>query len=217
MVRVPAIMSGDVSGARHMPKWEKLLSALRRFTGIGTSENDAKQAICDGIADRAIEIRLELDKHTTKRMTARGKVLAGSDIEIPAHLEPRDLDFENSRPVKPWAVDRARNGHLAGYWSVAWIELSRTDVTKALISAGSGDEPATAKGPQVKSPQGRRKSRPGRDAARRAIAALYPDGVPDQVAMPNTTLCRRVGKKLKEMNLPQVSDETILRAADRRK
>jgi hypothetical protein len=40
---------------------------------------------------------------------------------------------------------------------------------------------------------------------------------PDQATEPNVNLCRRVSAKLNEAKLPNVSDDTILRAAGRRK
>ena len=57
----------------------------------------------------------------------------------------------------------------------------------------------------------------GDPIASRAIAALYGDGPPDQAAEPNASLCRRVGQKLRELGLPEVSNDTILRAANRRR
>lgn len=65
--------------------------------------------------------------------------------------------------------------------------------------------------------QSRAKSRPARERARNVIKELYPNGVPNQTAEPNAHLCRRVGQKLKATGLPGVSDDTILRAASRRK
>jgi 7-cyano-7-deazaguanine synthase in queuosine biosynthesis len=79
-------------------------------------------------------------------------------------------------------------------------------------------EPASA-GHGAPEPQQRRhgKSRPALERARGAIRELYPDGVPDQASEPNASLCRHVSAKLKEAKLPNVSDDTILRAAGRRK
>ena len=68
------------------------------------------------------------------------------------------------------------------------------------------------------SPQQRRaKNRPTLERARGVIEELYPNGVPPQSAEPNVNLCRRVGEKLKKTGLPNVSNDTILRAAGRRK
>ena len=87
----------------------------------------------------------------------------------------------------------------------AWID----DVEAEPASAGHG-------GPE---PQQRRhgKSRPALERAQVVIKELYPDGVPDQASEPNASLCRQVSVKLKEAKLPNVSDDTVLRAAGRRK
>jgi hypothetical protein len=60
-----------------------------------------------------------------------------------------------------------------------------------------------------------RRQRAARQSAERAVAELYAGGVPDQV--PNKRLCATVGEQLKAEGLPPVSDDTILRAAGRRK
>jgi hypothetical protein len=66
-------------------------------------------------------------------------------------------------------------------------------------------------------PPAQARSRPKFEDALRAIAEIYSGGVPDQAAEPNSKLCRRVGEKLKAAGLPEVSDDTILRAAGRRR
>jgi 7-cyano-7-deazaguanine synthase in queuosine biosynthesis len=71
--------------------------------------------------------------------------------------------------------------------------------------------------PQEASHRSRGKSNPALERARGAISELYPKGVPGQAAEPNANLFRRVGEKLKQAGLPGVSDDTILRAAGRRK
>jgi hypothetical protein len=87
----------------------------------------------------------------------------------------------------------------------AWID----EVEAEPESAGHG----------APEPQQRRrgKTRPALERAQGVIKELYPDGVPDQASEPNASLCRQVSVKLKEAKLPNVSDDTILRAAGRRK
>jgi hypothetical protein len=63
----------------------------------------------------------------------------------------------------------------------------------------------------------REKSTPALERARAIISELFPDGIPGQAIEPNKKLCSRVGEKLKGNKLPGVSDDTILRAAGRRK
>jgi hypothetical protein len=61
------------------------------------------------------------------------------------------------------------------------------------------------------------KSRPAFDGASRTVNKLFRQGVPDQATVSNKILCQRVAEQLKEDGLGQVSDDTILRAAGRRK
>ena len=100
-----------------------------------------------------------------------------------------------------------------GYWELEWIELSRTHVMKVLCAAGTPGESAQP----ARETGARSRRRPKLESVQRAIRELYPHGVPDQAAEPNANLCRRVGKRLANEGLPDISDDTILRAADRRK
>jgi hypothetical protein len=77
----------------------------------------------------------------------------------------------------------------------------------------------TAVGEENQSQRQRRQPRgnPARVAARRAIDALYPNGVPDQANISNARLCRATGEWLKRNGYANISDDTILRAAGRRK
>jgi hypothetical protein len=71
--------------------------------------------------------------------------------------------------------------------------------------------------PRERVAQPRTKSRPAFERARRVIGDLYPDAVPDQATVPNKSLCKQVNEKLKEMGQPPVSQDTVERAAGRRK
>jgi len=80
------------------------------------------------------------------------------------------------------------------------------------------DEPEAAAVEEVSAaPRSHRKSKPALERACGAIKELYPKGVPDQTVEPNPILFRRVGERLKQAGLLGVSDDTILRAAGRRK
>jgi hypothetical protein len=65
--------------------------------------------------------------------------------------------------------------------------------------------------------QKRARSRPNRERALRIINEIYPQGVPDAATVPNGSLLKMVGERLKQAGLLGVSDETILRAAGRRR
>ena len=197
----------------YVAQWERLSDAATRVaTAAGVSKDKAQSDLCQAIADGAVNIRCKLKKHTTRHLTSKG-VLQGTDFDIPTKIRLQDLDWERSRPVKPWTVRRG-NYSLPGSWDLEWIEVLRTDVTNALCPAATRGETAQ----RASSPkEPKTKSRPTREGAKRAIQELYPGGLPDQTALPNATLYRRVSEKLKALGLPGVSDDTILRAALRRR
>jgi len=98
----------------------------------------------------------------------------------------------------------------------------RTDPLLSLIGTeplGTSEVSAThAKNREVTvSGTGARRSRPSRERALRAINEIYPQGVPDEATVPNAILLNKVGEKLNQEGLLGVSDDTILRAAGRRR
>ena len=113
--------------------------------------------------------------------------------------------------------------NASGERSHANAEISRlADSHRSLIESAPSDQRGGAYVPDrapthERAQRGRRKSQPKRERARGIIKDLYPDGVPAQATEPNANLCRRVSAKLKEAKFPDVSDDTILRAADRLK
>ena len=80
-------------------------------------------------------------------------------------------------------------------------------------------EPLVKQSPVRLKQRPRKKRKPKLERTQAAINTLYPNGVPDQATLPNATLCQQVSDKLKNSRppLPSVSDDTILRAAGRRK
>jgi hypothetical protein len=207
-------MSETISPVGYIRRWERLSEALQRLIAAGVPESAAKSGLCAAIADGVVEIRLKLRKHTTRGTTARSRTFEGEDVQIPVDLQPADLDFENSRPLKPWFMLREKHPDLWGNWEIEWIEVSGPDVTSVLLASEAGTLPARAELPR---PPRRPKTRPALEAARRVIAELYPGGDPGQTTLPNSLLCKAVGAAMKARGLPAVSDDTILRAAGRRK
>ena len=127
-----------MAGAVYEPAWERISDALVRVMQNGVPKNIAQEAICQAIADGAIKFRSQLKRHASKHMTS-STVLQDSSFEIPATIKPCDMDWETSRPVKPWIV--ARGAHrLPGYWYLEWLELRKTDVTDVLCSRQVCDE-----------------------------------------------------------------------------
>lgn len=188
--------------------WQRLSEAIESImTGGGGSREEAQTDICQAIADRTVKIQVKLRKHTT-RPTTSNRILEGKDLLIPEEIKPAHFDWESSRPLKPWTVHREIFG-FPGQWELELIELFSTDVTDVLC--GGPTEKTSSKTGSTS------RSRPARERARQAIKELYPQDVPEPATLPNALLCRRVGEKLKERGLLQVSDDTILRVAGRRK
>lgn len=114
--------------------------------------------------------------------------------------------------MKPWVVPRGSYG-LPGHWNLEWIELSRTNLAAVFCPAKEDArvQPASSR----QNAKGR--SSPALERTKRVIQRLYPAGVPEQADQPNAILCRYVGEELKKQGLTSVSDDTILRAAGRRR
>ena len=198
----------------YLPQWERLSDVLDRvMSAAKLSKIEAQATIGQAIADGAVKIRVKLREHTTKRMRDSTAVLKGEQLDIPIRINAEDLDWEGSRPVGAWTVRRATYP-IPGPWLLESIELLRSDVTLFLCPAGTQGKSAQ----HASSKAGTKgKSRPSFDRARAAINEVYPEGVPGQAAEPNGILCWRVGQQLMKMGLPRVSDDTILRAAGRRR
>lgn len=197
----------------YISKWERLLEALNRvIASDARSEGEVQRDICQAIADGAVSIRAKLKRHATRQSKAANTVLMGDTFQIPVTIKPDDFDWQDSRPLRPWLVKRGAFS-VPGYWEVEWIEVCRAEVTSVLCPAKKvavSAQPASKAGAT-------RRSQPTRKRAEGMIKELYPDGVPEPAVLPNAHLCRQVGEKLKQSGLFSVSDDTILRAAGRRK
>jgi hypothetical protein len=195
-----------------VPTWERLSAATERIMATaGLSKEDAQSLICRAVADGILKFRGKVGQHATRPIYGN-RVLEKEHFEILADIKPEDLDWEKSRPLNPWGI-RREILNQPGLWNVDWIEVFSADVTKLCSARSQGvatQRPSRETGAT-------RRSQPAFERARRAIDELFPDGVPGQADVPNAILCRRVGVKLKNDGLPNVSDDTILRAAGRRK
>jgi hypothetical protein len=209
----------------YVSDWERLSDSLARVTTTGAGENEAQFDLCRAIAERKIKIRGHVEKDLIKVFRfltdnsepswaeAAGEVREGVAMEIPGNLQPWDFDWQQSRPLNPW---RAR-GNSIWTWEFAWIELSKDDVTRVLCRGGSGDGSSARNDRQEYAHRSRGKTAPWREKARQALKEIYPNGVPEQPDETNAVLCGKVQDWLKQNKRPKISDDTILRAAMRRK
>lgn len=211
----------------YTPKWEQLCEALARVVATGNGEDDAKRDICNAVADGKIKVRVW--------RSSEPDWMVHYDVLIPPRLQPDDFWW----PLSRWHHTNRPHPHELGIrqpdrlplWEAARIELCREDVTNALcngIDKAQSKLPTAAQNEAVVSTlvglsRSGRKTQPATQRAQRAIKALYPEGVPDQVTLPNKVLCRQVNEHLDKdtgkPNRPKVpiSNDTILRAAGRRK
>jgi hypothetical protein len=136
-----------------VPPWERLSDAIARVMGeAGLSRDEAQTRICRAIADGAVKIRGKLGRHTTTGFRASNTVLEERDFHIAPEIKPEHLDWEQSRPVKPWVV-RREAFKKPGHWELEWIELFVADVTNFLCSArppGESAQRASRTGPALK-------------------------------------------------------------------
>jgi hypothetical protein len=177
----------------------------------GLTKDEAQAAICRAIDNGAVNFKGKL-RERIYGMTS-GAVLERNALEILVPPKPQDFDWENSRPLKKWIVRHDSGFRPSGSWDLEWIELFRDDVTKVLCSTGQREINEQA----AKRTATRRITSPALERAREAVNELFPQGVPKQAVLPNWKLCLRVHKKIEGKGLLNVSDDTVLRAAGRRK
>jgi hypothetical protein len=129
---------GDDSFIPCVPAWERLPDAISRIMAGGRSKELAQADLCQAIADGTVNIRCKLQQMHGRRFTSKD-VLEGKNFQIPTEIKPEDLDWELSRPVKPWFLRRECSS-IPAYWDLAWIEVCRADVTKVLCVPTGQDE-----------------------------------------------------------------------------
>jgi len=198
----------------HTSAWKRLAEALNRILEItGGSPGEAQADLCRAMADGSVQVRAKLGLHSDGITRMAGTTLDGAQFSIPRDLQPEEIDWDASRPLKPWLVPRGgRPPH--GFWYLEWIEVSVADVAKAFGRATTDDQAPALRDPRQATRA--RRTRPASEGAERAVEALYHGKIPTQVEVPNATLFKNVGAWLKSNGLPDVSNDTILRAAGRR-
>jgi hypothetical protein len=231
------------------PDWLSLLDARERLKAKGADASEVESAICNALRDRKLKVRVIPEKVI---YGPTGATLDPAEVralefdegkfrpEIPDPT-PGDIDWDNSRPTRPWAYGPWQHELLA---HVARIEVSRADLERVFPmlkgatplppkaeaateaareeNVGSPDDSApTTPSDQTRGegqPTGhkrRRKQETKLDRAKRAIAELKSL----EVSVAELTdselhdeVCKRLGK-----SLGNISQETVRRAAGRRK
>jgi hypothetical protein len=118
-----------------MSEWESLADALERVTKRGTSRDEAKCKLCTDIAHNAIRVLPYVASETTGKPDVR--LRHQGQCRVPPRLEPGDFDWENSRPFKPWSVNRTGLDHGWEDTSIKFVELNTDDVISRACGAAS--------------------------------------------------------------------------------
>jgi hypothetical protein len=178
---------------------------------INAAKNDARKAICDAISDGKIRVRFLVARIEGGADDSVVQTIQGGEELLLAGIRPKHFDWSKSRSSTAFR----RKGPREEHWELEAIDVYRPDLDSVLCAEPvAGDTPQQK--PVVSARPPKKRTSPALERAKAAIAALYPNGVPDQVALPNVALYRAVGKKLKAEGLAPVSDDTISRAAARR-
>jgi hypothetical protein len=132
------------------------------------------------------------DRAVSNRMV----LLYGRPQNILANFKRLPADAWPLLDVKNWETGVAVAPDGTAYWSIH-AAPTRTQAFVARSHAGS--------------------RQPTRERARLAIESLYPTGIPNPATEPNARLCQKVQGWLKENGMPTAGDDSVLRAAGRRK
>jgi hypothetical protein len=202
-------------GLTYAAKWQPINNALQRIVAAGDSKKQAKQDLCQAIADREIEIRL----HLAADHLRPAKVLAPPALDIPSHLSPADIDWPSSQPSRhsklftgpsqrlgqPTSMYIQNSYDLMGR-TVDLIEVRVADVTKVFCNTESQPE---AK-PTAGSPTLRANKSAKSTGVAQAITALWPERRVDGLTTKDKY--RQTVEWLKARNLSIPSLRTVQRA-----
>jgi len=198
--------------AQLLPAWAKELAGSS--SNASEAERDLTHILIEDIINGRLDDAGPLEND--RRLGLRLITPENRAGYIKGH-QARELLFHKGQKVTPSAFAFAANRLLVTKEAVLdFAQRHELPLPSWWINAVQVYNGKVASGRnKAQQPRGRR--RPAIERAQSAIEALYSNGVPDQATEPNSALCQRVGAKLKELKLPDVSDDTILRAAGRRK
>ena len=134
------------------------------------SRNDITRALREGKIrfKRAIE-RVTFRGHAVHPETFRRRPSDRNRfrLRVPADLAPEDLDWENSRPRRPWPLGQGYFAHIAR------LELSRRDLERvfSLVEAKASNEAREEADAERKRAEAKRKRRVSEAKRKRKLAA----------------------------------------------
>jgi hypothetical protein len=115
--------------------WLSLLDARERLKARGAEADEAETAICFALRDGKLKVHITIEKVTyapTRGTLSPNHVRALEfregiklRLRVPFGLKPEDIDWDNSRPTRPWPYGPWQHQLLA---HVSRIKVSRTDL-----------------------------------------------------------------------------------------
>jgi hypothetical protein len=234
---------------RYPPNWLSLLEARELLIASGLSAREAETDITRAIREGTIRSKRAFEQVTFRGHTVDPELFRRMTVEdrnrfrlrVPADLAAEDLDWDSSRPRRPWPLGEGYFAHIAR------LELSRTDLQKvfSLVEATASNEAreeasqADAERKRAEAKRRRKhaeeraarealekashasdsgRDRPCRSWALKAINGKYPGGVPSKDEVPNKPFVAAVAEFARDQGWKKVGGpDTILRAAGRRK
>jgi hypothetical protein len=216
---------------RYLQDWLPLAEARRLFESCDLSKDEAELDICRAIADRKICIRNEI-------LQIYGEPRLPLELLVPRRLSPQDFDWEKSVTVTPWQEHisdldrRLRPGRLPRRVTFS-VEVSMHGIVRVcgrypsesankdsedVPSKRAADEENLAIAVETLPPEMSSAPRRAtlRSSSKRKRAARALDRIADKDHMTNVELCNEV-QKILGLAARDISNETILRAAGRRK
>jgi hypothetical protein len=107
--------------------WWPLPRVVQHLLELGADVMQARADICAALSDRKIYIRGKIAQ-TDRYVPGRPFSMARNEVDVPKHLHPNDFDWENSRPLKPWATGNGQLDFDHGVRLIGELELLREEV-----------------------------------------------------------------------------------------
>jgi hypothetical protein len=199
---------------------------LEWFSGQGFSPYQVHYVKPDEIPPRIMPRDFDWSQSRVVKPWPKVRSPAGSFL---GHWRPVERAHRRPDDPFPQSLLLPERRHPS-YWHR--VELFSSDVTKILITEVQASHPEVSRaedshrrrnGFSADKSSRKRRNRPQRTRAQRAIKELYPNGVPDPATLPDNFLVQQVGVKLRDiaksegMKPLSISKDSILRAAGRRK
>lgn len=203
----------------YSPEWETLADALRRLVAAGSTGSGTKRELCDAIADGVISVQLVLAEDARRGLPQI--LVSATELDLPACLLPGDIDWQQSRPVKPWLPTRrplsepitlyaSRVAHLLDR-TIETIKVRSSDVSRIFV-------PATLVGSRPAQDSPSRKSGSGAKTlgVEKALNHLWPEGPPDGLSAKDRNNLVRNYMTENKLSIPTDLPKAIQRALRKR-